>query len=187
MGLRCFVAVELPEKLKNEIVARTEGLRKSGTDARWIKAENLHLTLKFLGDTPEDVLTAVKESLEKAVKDHVKFKLRLSGAGVFPDRKRPRVVWVGLEDSDRLVALQSAVEEALAELGFETEKRPFSPHLTIGRLKSPRRRDFLLRELDAISGEEFGKVEVAEISIMKSVLKSSGAEYSRLFAIPVGR
>jgi 2'-5' RNA ligase len=84
------------------------------------------------------------------------------------------------------VTLQKNVEGALAELGFEVEKRPYSPHLTIGRLKSPRRRDLFLRELDAVSGEKFGKAEVAEISIMKSVLRPSGAEYSRLFAIPVG-
>jgi 2'-5' RNA ligase len=186
MGLRCFVAIELPEKLKEEIAVRTEGLRKSGADAKWIKAENLHLTLKFLGDTPEDMLPAVKDSLEKALNGHEKFRLSLSGAGVFPDRKRPRVVWVGVEDSDRLVALQKDVEVAMAGLGFEAEKRPYSPHLTIGRLKSPRRRDLFLRELDAVSGEEFGKAEVAEISVMKSILKPSGAEHSRLFGTPFG-
>jgi 2'-5' RNA ligase len=178
MGLRCFVAIELPEKLKEEIAVRTEGLRKSGADAKWIKAENLHLT--------EDMLPAIKDSLEKAVKGHEKFRLSLSGAGVFPDRKRPRVVWVGVKDSDRLVALQKDVEVAMAGLGFEAEKRSYSPHLTIGRLKSPRRRDLLLRELDAVSGDEFEKAEVAEISVMRSILKPSGAEYSRLFAIPIG-
>jgi 2'-5' RNA ligase len=113
--------------------------------------------------------------------------MRLKGAGVFPDRKRPRVVWVGLEDSDELVSIQRDVEEAMAGVGFEPEGRAYSPHLTIGRLKSPRRRDILLRELDSLVGVEFGRMEVAEISLMQSTLKPSGAEYSRLLAAPLGR
>jgi 2'-5' RNA ligase len=187
VSIRCFVAVELPDGLKREISSRTEGLRKCGADAKWIRAENLHLTLKFLGNTSEDKLPDIKEALLKAVQGHKSFEMRLKGAGVFPDRKRPRVVWVGLEDSDELVSIQRDVEEAMAGVGFEPEGRAYSPHLTIGRLKSPRRRDILLRELDSLVGVEFGWVDVEQISLMQSTLKPSGAEYSRLLAAPLGR
>ncbi len=186
MDLRCFVAIELPEALKGEIASRTEGLRAAGADARWIKAENLHLTLKFLGNIPEETLPGIEESLKKAVRPHMRFRLRFSGAGVFPGRKRPRVVWIGIQDSMRLVGLQQDVESSMAELGFEAENRHYSPHLTIGRLKSPRRRDVLLEELDALSEEEFGELEVTEVALMRSTLRPTGAEYSRLCGIPLG-
>jgi 2'-5' RNA ligase len=186
MDLRCFISIELPEALKGEIASLTEDLRDAGADARWIKAENLHLTLKFLGNIPEETLPGIEESLKKAVRTHMRFKLRFSGAGVFPGRKRPRVVWIGIQDSDRLVGLQQDVESSMAELGFEAEGRPYSPHLTLGRLKSPRRRDVLLEELDVLSEEEFGEVEVTEVALMRSTLRPTGAEYSRLCGIPLG-
>jgi 2'-5' RNA ligase len=187
MSLRCFIAIELPDALKGEIASRTEGARNCGADAKWVKTENLHLTLKFLGNTSEELMPDIKDALAGAVAGHKSFAIRFKGAGVFPDRKRPRVIWVGIEDSGSLVALQKEVEEAMAAQGFEVEGRAYSPHLTIGRLKSPRRRDLLLKELDTLGGEEFGSIEVTEISMMKSTLKPSGAEYSRLFSVPLGR
>jgi len=137
MSVRCFVAIELSDELKREIAARTEALRKSGADAKWVRAGNLHLTLKFLGGVPEDKLPEIEAALTKAVSGHAGFTMKLKDVGVFPDRKRPRVVWVGIEDSDALAAVQKGVEAAMADVGFKPEDRPFSPHLTIGRLKSP--------------------------------------------------
>lgn len=186
MSIRCFIAIELPSALKEEIAARTEKVRNSGADARWVRADNLHLTLKFLGSTPEEMLPEIKEALAGVAKRHGVFRLRFKGAGVFPSRKRPRVVWIGVEDSDRLVTIQMEVEAAMAALGYEAENRPYSPHLTIGRLKSPRRREVLLKELDALSGEEFGEHGVAEVALMRSTLKPGGAEYSKLFGAPLG-
>ena len=185
MNIRCFVAVELPEALKETIASRTERVRKSGADARWVRAENFHLTLKFLGSVPEEMLPELREALAEAVRPYAGFRLGFRGAGVFPNRRQPRVVWVGTYDSDRLVDLQRDIELALEPLGFEAEKRPFSAHLTIGRLKSQKRRDFLLRELDELAEEDFGQFDVTEVALMKSTLKPGGAEYSRLYGAPL--
>jgi 2'-5' RNA ligase len=185
MSVRCFVAVELPEALKEPIASRTEKLRKSGADARWVRAENFHLTLKFLGSVPEEMLPELREALAGATRPHARFRLGFRGAGVFPSRKRPRVVWVGTHDSERLVDLQRDVEAAMEALGFEAEKRPYSAHLTIGRLKSQKRRDFLLRALDELVDESFGHFDVTEVALMKSTLKPGGAEYSRLYGAPL--
>ncbi len=185
MSVRCFIAIEMPTALKDAMAERTENVRRSGADARWVKAENLHLTLKFLGSVSEETIEPIKSALLEAVKRHSGFRLRFRGAGVFPDRKRPRVVWIGAEDSGELVSIQKDVEEAMSALGFEAEKRPYSPHLTIGRLKSPRRREILIRELDAISTVDFGSMDVAEVALMRSTIKPGGAEYSRLFGAPL--
>ncbi len=187
MSVRCFIAIELPPALKEEIAIRTEKVRRSGADARWVRADNLHLTLKFLGSVPEESLEEIKSALAGAARSHEGFRLRFRGAGVFPGRSRPRVVWIDVEDSGRLLALQKDIEEAMAALGYEAEDRPFSEHLTIGRLKSPKRRDILLRELDALAVEDFGELEVAEVALMRSTLRPGGAEYSKLFAAHLGK
>lgn len=187
MSVRCFVAVELPEALKEAIASLTEQVRKSGADARWVRAENFHITLKFLGSVPEEMLPDIKDAMAGAAKSHAGFRLSFKGAGVFPSRKRPRVVWIGAEDSERLIDLQRDVEQAMEALGFEAEKRAFSAHLTIGRLKSQKRRDFLLRALDDLSDASFGQFDVTEVTLMKSTLKRGGAEYSRIYGAPLGK
>jgi 2'-5' RNA ligase len=187
MDLRCFIAIELPEALRREIGARTEGLRSTDADVRWVPQENLHLTLKFLGRVPEELLPEINSSLTEAMGSHRRLSLRFSGAGVFPSVRRPRVVWIGVVDSDRLTALQQDVEGAMEALGFESEHRPFSPHLTLGRLRSQRGSAALLRELDAIKDAAFDDVEVEDIAVMKSELKPTGAKYHRLFGIPLAR
>jgi 2'-5' RNA ligase len=187
MDLRCFIAIELPEDLRRRIGEVTEGLRSTEADVRWVRPEGMHLTLKFLGSTPEELVPEIKSRLTEAVSGHEKMHLRLSGAGVFPNERRPRVVWIGLLDSDRLIGLQRDVEVALEALGFEPDGRPFTPHLTLGRLRSPRGSAALLRELEALKDASFDEIEVEEIAVMRSELKPSGAVYHRLHSIPLGR
>ena len=101
--------------------------------------KNLHLTLKFLGSTPEELLTEVNRKLSSIAKLHDRFTSRIFGAGVFPDIKQPRVIWLGIKDAEDMIKLQKDADESMAELGFKKEDREFSPHLTIGRARSPKK------------------------------------------------
>jgi 2'-5' RNA ligase len=186
LDLRCFIAIELPEDLKEGIAGKTMRLRAAEADVKWVSPENLHLTLKFLGNTPEDLLAGVREKLSAVAGRHPAFSFSLSGAGAFPDSGRPRVVWIGVRDPGGIVQLQRDVEGAMAELGFEAERRAYSPHLTLGRVKSPRGRIALQEELARIRDIDFGSVEVRQVSIMRSQLRPTGASYSRLFGAPLG-
>lgn len=186
MGLRCFVAIELPDELRETIGELTRGLRASCGNVKWVPPKNLHLTLKFLGDTEESLIPEIREKLHEAASSHQPFSIAFRGAGAFPDLRRPRVVWAGAEDSHALVSLQRDVEKALSSLGFAPEGRPYSPHLTLGRVKSPGHTALLKREIEALKDTGFGLVEVAGISLMKSELKPSGAEHERLFMAVLG-
>lgn len=188
MDLRCFVAIALPEPIRGAIARGTSAMRRSGSDVRWVPTGNLHITLKFLGDTPEGVVFGpMREALKRAVAGHAGFTLNLRGAGVFPSESRPRVLWAGAHDGGQCEALALSVQRELAGLGFEPDERPFRPHITIGRLRSQRARRGVLREIQGLSDEEFGTVEVAEIVLMKSELRPSGAVHSTLYAIPLGK
>lgn len=132
-SLRLFVALWLPETLAGAAWRRLERLRPDGRGVRWVRREQLHLTLKFLGETPADKLPAVQEALAGAAAGGRPVDLRLTAGGVFPPAGPPRVLWLGLEPAGELGALAGAVEKALAPLGFPPEGRPFRPHLTLGR------------------------------------------------------
>ncbi len=186
MNLRCFIAIELPAGLKRAIYSGTERLRQSGADARWVPEENLHLTLKFLGSTPEEKVPDIREALRSAVSSRRSFSIGFEGAGVFPDRRRPRVLWIGVADSESLVGLKRDVETVMGKVGFEEDGRPYSPHLTIGRLRSRRGGLRLMKELDELSHTGFGRMEVEEVSLMQSVLKSTGAEHTALYNARLG-
>lgn len=178
--MRCFVSINLPETLKREIHAAIEGLKKGNPDVKWVSAENLHITLKFLGNTGEDVAQQLAQKLSLLADRHFSFSIDLRGIGLFPDVRRPRVVWIDLFDTETLKQLQGEVEEAALTLGFEREDRPFSPHLTIGRVRSSLGKDHLLRAMETLKDRDFGNIEVNTFSLMKSDLKPTGAQYTTL-------
>lgn len=178
--MRCFIAMNLDDSLKEEINKTIQGLRGRDWDVRWVPAENLHVTLKFLGDTSEEQVLEIKERLSAIAVKTDSFNLGLYGVGIFPDRKRPRVVWIDLIDSEGFIKLQELVEDSMASLGFKMDNRPFSPHLTIGRIRSPRGKDALLRRIDSLKDKDFGNIGVDRISLMKSDLKPTGAQYTTL-------
>lgn len=187
MGLRCFISLELPEELKKNIYGYIEKLKAAGSDVKWIPPENLHLTLKFLGNTPEELLKNINERLISLSKSHDRFSLQVSGAGAFPNIKYPRVIWLGVHDSEETIKLQRDIDESMAELGFKRDEKQFTPHLTIGRVRSLRNKDALIKELAALKEVDFGKIEVNNITLMKSELKQGGAEYFRLSEIRIGK
>lgn len=180
MGVRCFIAVNLDEALKQEIEKATSGLRAGKYDVRWVPAQNLHITLKFLGDTREDLLHKIEKKLLEVSSSHMAFNAKLYSIGVFPSNRNPRVVWLDIPDADSLIKLQVIIEESMVSLGFIKEIRPFYPHLTIGRIRSLRGRDSLLKAIETLKDCDFGNIEVNKVSLMKSEVKPSGAEYMPL-------
>ena len=178
--IRTFIAVEISEPIREQISALVDVLRAKGSKVSWVRPENLHLTLKFLGDVEEDRIDDVVKGTQEATKGMQPFTLSFSGLGVFPGFKRPRVIWVGVnKGSDSLGRLQRKIEEELVRRGFEREKRRFSPHLTIGRVRTPQGINELM---SVIRGGEFTSEEttVERVVVMKSDLSPTGAVYSPL-------
>jgi 2'-5' RNA ligase len=175
--VRLFIAIEVPGSIKKELAALQVELKKAGADVSWTRPENIHLTLKFLGEVAEERLDDVLRATTSAAGGFGPARLALSGIGVF-DERRPRVVWAALRgDAEVVSRLWSDLDERLGEVGFARESRAFRPHLTIGRFKSPRR----ARELIAIAnGYSLSEVSfvASEIAVVQSKLHPAGAQYN---------
>ena len=190
--MRAFIAVNIPEEVKGKLqdeIGRLSTLIHDGS-VRWVQPEGIHLTLKFLGEISSNQLGEIRQTLEREVERHPFFTLRVGGFGCFPNNRRPRVLWIGItEDKGSLAQVQTAIEEKLVSLGFEEEKRPFHPHLTLGRI----RRNISLSDItqlqvavDAFVVGQIGQFEVKELHFIRSNLTPSGAEYSTLGEYPLG-
>lgn len=184
-AIRSFVAIELPPDVLSAL-GRLQGSLQADSPpgVKWVDAKSIHLTLKFLGGVPASRLELVSAALAKVAQAMRPLTLVVKGLGVFPDARRPRVAWVGLEgDVDRLAQLQQAIDTALTPLGFAKEDRPFVPHLTLARLREdmppPERAGFGQRYL-AAHLEPLVPFKVDSLNLMKSQLTPRGAVYSRL-------
>jgi RNA 2',3'-cyclic 3'-phosphodiesterase len=180
MNLRCFIAVGIPGPIKKGIGELIDILKKHDSDVKWIMPENLHLTLKFLGSTAEDSLPVIEERLAAVTASQNQFYIKIHGAGVFPNKKHPRVIWVGMEDSEALVKLQNEIDETMHLSGHKKDDREFRPHLTIGRVRAQEGLLNIINELDNFKDKDFGSFAVDGIKLMKSELKPGGAEYTCL-------
>ncbi len=183
--MRCFIAITLDNSLRKEIGSVTAVLKSGNWDVKWVPPENLHITLKFLGEISADLAEKIKGEMGRVSGHHGPFDLSFRGVGVFPNRKSPRVVWIDLGYPAELPALQREIEDSLVPFGFETEDRPFSPHLTIGRVRSPRGRDSLLGAMETLKEKDFGNIGVERVSLMRSDLKPTGAQYSVIAEFPL--
>ena len=174
--MRAFIAIEIPDGIKQGMAKAQEQLKRSGASAGWTRPEGIHLTLQFLGEVPEAKVEGIRNALRQAAEGKAGFRLEIGGAGAFPDARRPRVVWMGVGgDLDRLQALQAAVEEAMSGTGFAREERKFTPHLTLGRIRDIQSRDSWQKALDGIRDLRLGEFAVTGVSLMKSELRPSGA------------
>jgi 2'-5' RNA ligase len=180
--LRCFVAVNLPEGIREGIGAFLDREAGGVPGVAWVAPPRLHMTLKFLGDVEERRIPGLGEALDAGLSGAAPFTLGLQGAGAFPSVERPRVVWVGVSAGAReLAALAGAVEDALAPLGFPREPRPFAPHLTVGRVRARiREAGALPRLVSAAARAPFGSFLVPAAHLMRSELFPSGPTYSIL-------
>jgi 2'-5' RNA ligase len=178
--VRCFIAIDLPEELKIRIGDFIDKIHAASEDIRWVPKENIHLTIKFLGEIKEDTLADIGRCLRDVCRIHAPFSISLQGTGAFPNQKSPNVLWIGVKKSLELKNLYMDIEEAMSEIGFEEEDRKHSPHLTIGRVKNRINISPVMKSLDEFKNEFFGIVLIAEVHLMKSILKSSGAQYAKL-------
>ena len=180
--LRCFVAIDIPVDVKAEIADLQHSLKQHGARISWARSEGIHLTLKFLGDVEPGLIPDVISALDAAVSSANAFTVSAEGVGCFPNSRRPRVMWIGLDGGDSLRAVQGAVESAMKPLGFDREKRKFNPHLTLGRVKSPQGVDGVVCQMEQLG---FPKREfpASEIRLMQSDLQPAGAVYTVIHAI----
>jgi 2'-5' RNA ligase len=152
----------------------------------WVASDNLHLTLKFLGGVEPDRLDSIGSVLADVATGGPAFPLTMRGLGAFPSPTRPRVIWAGVTDAAEVVRLAARVEEALARLGFPREDRPFSAHVTLGRVREPQRDPVLAAALGEGAERELGALRVDRICLMRSELSPRGARYSVLGAWSLG-
>jgi 2'-5' RNA ligase len=175
--IRTFIAISLPDEVRAAL-GRVNAALVAQTPpraVRWVKPELVHVTLRFLGDTAVTLLPAIAAELDRVTVQHQPFHLIISGLGCFPNRKRPRVIWAGLQgDLDQAGALAAAVNGVLLSLGWEMEKRPFRPHLTLGRVNDSR----LVRGINWEMAIEEMVVPVTAVHLIESRLRPSGPAYS---------
>jgi 2'-5' RNA ligase len=179
---RCFVAVEVPSVARAQLGDLLKQLGRTPGPVRWSKPDQMHLTLAFLGEVPQDFVDSAVARLMPAVVCFRQFTARLSGMGAFPNPKRARIVWVGTDHGRaELCALQAGVVVALKGVGFQPESRPFSPHLTIGRVKVPADVSSTVQVM--FESEPF---EVSRVVLFRSVLEPAGPVYSVIAEFPLG-
>ena len=176
--MRLFVALEVPASLRESLAALISQLRNIAPKAKWVRPENLHVTLKFLGETAPVKLEAVGEALAKVRSAPIEVQFR--GLGFFPSERRARVLWAGVEASANLASLAGAVDDIVAALGFHQETRAFTPHLTLARFDPPGVPPALSKAYAANAIRDFGILHTGKFHLIESKLKPSGAQYTTL-------
>ena len=186
-NIRSFIAIELPEHVKDTLRSVEDCLASFRLPVRWVVPANIHVTLKFLGDVPESSIESIGTAITNAARLCRPFSLRPQGVGTFPGLKRPRVVWVGMQgETSVLAALQDRLEKELVTVGFPSEKRPFKAHLTLGRTQKRADPSTLLDALKACGEFESTPFEVRGVTLLRSDLHRTGAVYTKLAEYPLG-
>jgi RNA 2',3'-cyclic 3'-phosphodiesterase len=185
--VRLFVAFDLPEEVRRSLASVMEQLRPKCREARWVRPESMHVTLKFIGHAVADGDTQKLGDLRAAlatIRSDRPVEIDFRGVGFFPDSRRPRVIWCGVEASPNLAQTAAGIDNALGPLGIPREKRSFVPHLTLARMESPRRVEDLVRAAGQLQSRGFGSAIEDEFFLFESKLKPSGAEYIKVEAYP---
>lgn len=183
--MRLFVALEIPAEVRENLAALIGELRPQIPQARWIRPENLHVTLKFIGEAAAEKLEPIRAALA-AVPVPAPVAIDFRGLGCFPDEKRPRVLWVNAATGPELARLAAAIERHLEPLGFPREQREFSSHLTLARFpQGPRNTEKLRAALRECAERSFGRHSAREFCLYRSELEPSGSKYTRLAAWPL--
>jgi len=181
--MRSFVAIDLPESIRTALRRAQASFRSASPEARWTHPEGIHLTLKFLGEISDRKVREVTESL-KSLDRFDSFAIGVRGFGFFPDARRPRVFWAGVEAPASLRGLAEQIEEALQSIGFAREERAFHPHLTLARFRVPQPQPALQALLAQQGEQDLGKFEVSEFFLFESKLSPQGAEYRKVERFP---
>ena len=185
-GMRCFLAIELPDRIKQQLATLQQTLQAQTTGIRWVRSEQIHLTVKFLGEVADGLVPQVGQVIADVVSRHASFDLHVKNVGCFPSRGSARVAWVGLGDLPQtLVDLHKETETALTDLGFARENRPFKPHLTIGRINDPRTGYDIRRHIERRKDFEAGSFPVSELVLFQSVLQRTGPIHTPIARCPL--
>ncbi len=198
-AIRAFIALELPDEIRQKIDEVSHALQDRCTElggdkarhaVRWVPASNIHLTLKFLGEVSTANIQSIARMLKAEAATQPPFNVVVGGLGAFPNAKRPRVIWIGSHAPDNLLALQKAIESGSSALGYPTEDRPFSPHLTLGRVSqsaAPSDTAAVSQALSIVQVGELGHFQVTQIHLFRSDLKPGGAVYTSLYQFTLGK
>ncbi len=181
MPFRAFISADFPPI--SSLDALIADLRSASRDLTVVSADHLHATLKFLGDTEEGLVPEIVSAMREASAGIRPLTLAVRGTGGFPDLSRPRVLWVGIEGADPLARMARSLDEHLQALGFGAETRPWSPHVTLGRVRGPRGIDRVRALLQAHQDDTFAEVRVEEIRLKRSVLHPQGPEYTTVASV----
>jgi 2'-5' RNA ligase len=177
--MRLFVALEIPSTVRENLAELLKSLRSMSPQTRWVRPENLHVTLKFIGEVSEARLVGIRNALVR-VRSNQPVTLEFRDLGFFPNERHPRVLWAGIEASPNLKVLAADIDIAVEKLGIPREQRPFSPHLTLARFEPPRLPEKLRPAIQESAGRDFGSLRTNRFHLIESKLKPSGAEYTTL-------
>jgi len=186
--IRGFIAVEIDQVNKQKISALITQLKKSDTHIKWATEGQMHLTLKFLGDIKESDVEKISNSLKSIADNSNAFSIHFSKIGAFPNMQRPRVIWLGIDKgAEELKLLNSKIENDLEKLGFVKEKREYSAHLTLGRVKSLKNIDKLTKIISEITLDLNDEIKINKLTLFQSTLTPKGAIYSPLSEYPINK
>jgi len=182
--MRAFIAIGLPKEIEDYLGKLEDKLKSTQADVKWVKPENIHLTLKFLGERDDKKVEQIKGALDEVSADNNAFRIHIGSLGGFPNLNSPRVIWVGIDQGEsETKKIAQGLEEKIAKLGIPKEERPFSSHITIGRTRSNKNREKLVQELK-LQMNEFGgqnlEFSVTKITLYKSTLTPTGPIYEIL-------
>ena len=184
--IRSFIAIDFPDETRKALEDIQRELKRCGAGVRWVKPRSIHLTLKFLGNIQPAQVEDIARAVAQEIRDQPPITLRPAGLGAFPNLRKPRVIWIGMDgEVQRLNGIQARVEKALEPLGFAREKRGFRPHLTIGRVKDRRGLQSLADAMATLNVPEFNSFDADEIILYKSDLRPTGAIYTKLHRMPL--
>lgn len=185
--IRVFIAIKISDDIQEKLLGIQRKLEQSDAHISWVNPENIHLTIQFLGNIEEDQVPQIVSELRESVKVVSPFQLQVGYAGAFPNLRYPRVIWIGVTDDeeDSLKTLQEDISARLSKLGFAQEDGRFKPHLTLGRVRSQKNKSNLVRAIEAIVNIWVGEIPVDAVYLIKSELKSTGAEYTDLAEVRI--
>ena len=181
--MRLFVALDLPDPVRHAITELIAKLQPKSRAARWIRPENLHITLKFIGHVDNEKLSPIQAALSSIHTAHP-IELHFRGMGFFPNEHRPRAFWCGIAASPNLAELAANIDRGLVPLGIEAETRPFTPHLTLARFKSDEDIRAVVQTASDMKSTDFGAATETNFHLYESLLKSTGAQYNRVASFP---
>ena len=179
--MRAFIAIELPEAIKDRLADAGASLRQAGIKASWIKTGNMHLTLRFLADISEQDILRLSERLRVEYEGTESFTLNVEGLGAFPNLRRPSVIWAGLSPLEGpLSQVQEVAESAAREIGLEPDKKKFHPHLTLARIRDRRKAGDVAAEVERLDGFSGGEITVSSVSLFSSKLRPDGPLHTKI-------